>query len=751
MFRFLRTKLTVVYTALFGVILLMVAGAVYLSVKETARQSVEQELISSVAVFDRLWEVANDNLAEGSSVLARDFGFRQAVATGDTATIASALDNLRGRIDLDSAIIILADGQTVVSGAITRITDLDNLVHSLEANDRARGVLMEGNSAYQAVAAPVMAPQRVGWVIFAAELDKAYIDAFEELSAIPISASLTLGGVDASRSELFEENGAIGAAKQLSVLTEMQTAYIEITYPLSEALAPYRSMLFAIGLFTLIGALLLICGSWFFARSLTLPIVRLDEAAKALAGGEKRLVDISSRDEVGRLAESFNSMVNDIADREAEIRRLANEDIETCLPNRRALNAELSKLVEERGGNGVLAVSITIKRLQHIRNAIGHANTSKVIVALATRLENLFEGSLIAHVSPARIAFILPTNHPLAEKSRIKAAVDACAQPVLVEAGAVDLLLSAGIARAERDCINDTDLVDLASVAADQAVEANDLVREFDKKAYGDPALTLSLMSEMSAALVDGHMFLALQPKYSCRSETVIGVEALIRWKHPERGFIFPDEFIPIAEETGHIRRLTDWVIEEAIREQVKLRAAGYDIPISVNVSGRQVTERGFAEWAIEQVRREGANLCFEITETAVIDDPQAALDVINMFRDAGISISIDDYGAGLSSLSYLKQIPANELKIDKSFILNLAEGSSDMLLIKSTIDLAHALGMSVVAEGVETAESLALLQGMGADIAQGYFIARPKAMDDLLSFLAIDKTPQAQPKAGHG
>ena len=189
-----------------------------------------------------------------------------------------------------------------------------------------------------------------------------------------------------------------------------------------------------------------------------------------------------------------------------------------------------------------------------------------------------------------------------------------------------------------------------------------------------------------------------------------------------------PDTFIGMAEETGHIRPLTDWVIDRAIADQRRLREAGRDMTLSVNVSGRLIANEQFADRALRQIRRSGARLCFEITETAVIDNPKLALDVMKDLRDAGVGISIDDYGSGLSSLSYLRTIPAQELKIDKVFIQGMARGNSDALLVKSTIDLAHSLGMTVAAEGVETAESLALLQAMGADTAQGYLHRPPDA-----------------------
>jgi len=217
-----------------------------------------------------------------------------------------------------------------------------------------------------------------------------------------------------------------------------------------------------------------------------------------------------------------------------------------------------------------------------------------------------------------------------------------------------------------------------------------------------------------------------------------------VRWRHPQRGMVGPDDFIPMAEETGHIRTLTEHVLSLAIAQQAQLKAQGFDIAMSVNMSGRLVGDLEFAEEALQLARAAAGELCLEITETAVISHPQRALENIERFADAGIKISIDDYGTGLSSLTYLKQMRAHELKIDKAFVIGMAEGQKDALLVRSTVDLAHSLGLKVTAEGVETAMVQALLTAMGCDLAQGYFIARPMAVTDFAAFLQRERERDA-------
>jgi diguanylate cyclase len=241
----------------------------------------------------------------------------------------------------------------------------------------------------------------------------------------------------------------------------------------------------------------------------------------------------------------------------------------------------------------------------------------------------------------------------------------------------------------------------------------------------------------MFEGIRSGDVTLHYQPKYDVGAGRITGAEALTRWRHPTRGMIPPDLFIGMTEETGHIRGLTEWALRQTIDDQAKLRAAGHEITLSVNISGRLLSDEGFAEAALARITEAKANLCFEITETAVMDDPQLALKLIERYASAGISVSIDDYGSGLSSLAYLKRIRADELKIDKDFVVTATESQRDALLVKSTIDLAHGLGMKVTAEGVETAASFALLSVMGCDRVQGYLIGKPAPLSDLIETLS--------------
>ena len=241
---------------------------------------------------------------------------------------------------------------------------------------------------------------------------------------------------------------------------------------------------------------------------------------------------------------------------------------------------------------------------------------------------------------------------------------------------------------------------------------------------------------ELDAAIVRGQLFLVHQPKMRARTGQIEAIETLVRWRHPDHGLISPSDFIGAAEQRGEILRITEWVIRQTINEQRSLGACGHALPFNVNVSAYLLANREFAQWTLDTIRSASAPIGIEITETAMIADPAGALRNLHLFADAGIRIAIDDYGAGLSSLAYLKQLPAHELKIDRMFISGLSTSHRDPLLVRSTIDLAHALEMEVTAEGVDSAATMALLRVMGCDLMQGFLIAKPMSLGELRAFL---------------
>ncbi|WP_242182191.1 EAL domain-containing protein [Sphingomonas sp. CARO-RG-8B-R24-01] len=292
-----------------------------------------------------------------------------------------------------------------------------------------------------------------------------------------------------------------------------------------------------------------------------------------------------------------------------------------------------------------------------------------------------------------------------------------------------------GAATAPLHTTEDVRLVEEAEFALDEARrEQHSVLRDLSAGTAAFDRLTLT--RELPSAIAKGEMFLQYQPKVHVRKMAINSAEALVRWQHPERGLILPGDFITVAEEANQIAPLTLWTLDRVISDQKILVADGRDLTLFINISGKLLGDAAFVAEACAKIQGSGAKIGFEITETAVIRDPECAIANLQTLAGVGISIAIDDYGAGLSSLAYLKQLPARELKIDKLFVSQLTSSNRDPLIVRSTIDLAHALDMEVTAEGVETRAAMALLTVMGCDMIQGYLISRPISIDALRVFL---------------
>jgi diguanylate cyclase len=254
-------------------------------------------------------------------------------------------------------------------------------------------------------------------------------------------------------------------------------------------------------------------------------------------------------------------------------------------------------------------------------------------------------------------------------------------------------------------------------------------VAMYDPSADNASDQSLSLLSELRAAVERDELRLFLQPKIDLASGAVLGAEALVRWQHPQRGLVPPMSFIPFAEQTGFIRELTGWMIDRCAARSRALQSDDLNYKFAINLSTRDLVDQSLPQRLQRLLARDRIDpktLCLEITESAIMDDPQRALQTLQRLHDMGLRLSIDDFGTGYSSLAYLKKLPLHELKIDRSFVMAMERDAADLKIVRSTIDLAHNLGLSVVAEGVETAQVWALLKRMGCDEAQGYFIAKP-------------------------
>ena len=379
--------------------------------------------------------------------------------------------------------------------------------------------------------------------------------------------------------------------------------------------------------------------------------------------------------------------------------------------------------------------AVEVDRFAALRLSIGYDMASKLLGSICDRIRDQLPGCEVGRANRTSVEFAFAARSEGAARAKLMALGASAANRVVVDGFEFDLALSIGVAEAIDGIITES-VIDRAEAALSEARDRHQRIVFAHGAEAGGAVERLDLMRELQHALRNDGFELAYQPKLRSRTAEIDSAEALLRWHHPVRGSISPDLFIPLAEETGNIRGVTEWVINRAIDDQSRLKAAGCDVSIDVNISGILLPDLDFAAWVLARVPTAAGRIGFEITETSMIGDPDGAAANLRRFADAGVRLAIDDYGSGFSSLAYLQRLPVNELKIDKSFVSGLTTTQRDPLLVRSTIDLAHALDMEVTAEGVDTSEALALLRVMGCDLLQGFLISKPLPFEEFREFV---------------
>ena len=377
---------------------------------------------------------------------------------------------------------------------------------------------------------------------------------------------------------------------------------------------------------------------------------------------------------------------------------------------------------------------VEIANFSELRRKLGCARAELLAGLTADRIGRVLPTASISTVGRTQIACCFRAETAGALDPGIAAIEAAFTRPFQVDDQSVAIALTFGAATASATNVDEIAMIEQAEAAL---AEARTVYRAVTHAVAPRAALdTLRVARELDAAIRRDELVLHYQPKVHVRRQEITSAEALIRWRHPTRGLVMPNDFITIAEECNLIGRMTIWTIRQAIEDQRRLAECGHELRLFINIAGQLLADTAFVREACDLVGGSDAKLGFEITETSVIRDPASAIANLQIFADFGITIAIDDYGAGLSSLAYLKQLPARELKIDKLFVTQLTSSNRDPLIVRSTIDLAHALEMEVVAEGVETHAALALLTVMGCDMVQGFLISRPVVLDSLIQYL---------------
>ncbi len=737
---------------------------VWFSTIDHAKDQLADSFQVAESVLKQILGSRDEQLYNSSYVLTADFAFKQAVATKDKATIDSVLFNHGNRIESDMMALIGLDGMVVSSTTTELVPDnafpFPELVEKAKREGGASTILFIDGKLYQTMLLTVKAPRAIAITVLGFEIDTELLDLLKRISQLDISIEFIRDG----DTQLSSSTLPSGMLKQALDHTDVDvnwmtvslfgtTPYIskqflfnqdnnaEIYFTLSEDVerlfGEFNQLQLKVTVIAILSIMLSLLLGAIVARKLSKPLRRLSDVAKTISKGEyqKDLEIDSNTKEIDELTDAFSSMQNNIQERQEEIAYQASHDLLTHLQNRYRISQILDQKFSE--GKPFQVIGSNILGFRGVNDIFGYHNGDLCLQVIASRIKAL--GGQSARLNGGEFLWIPDEILPLEDISNMQKSIE---QQVVIEDVSMKIRLAVGILNCPEDCENTESVHKRLNISLDEARATPDKIVFYEEAFEANYLRRLAIISELKKALISNQSELALfyQPKLHLNTGKIKTAEALIRWNSSVLGFVPPDEFIEIAEQAGLIGQVTDWVIGTAITGVHQMREKGLDINIAINLSAKDVLNKNLlpsVQKRLEKFSLPASCLSFEITESDLVSDPEEAVKELNKYREAGFSLAIDDFGTGYSSLSYLKSLPVSELKIDKSFVLKLDTQKSDQQIVQTIIQLAHIFGLGVIAEGVENATTLNMLNKWGCEWAQGYHICRPIPLQDLVEWHA--------------
>jgi len=763
----------------FSLLLLLIQASSLMMINnilsKSTNQDIRRNLLAGQRVFNLVREDNNRQLIQSASIMSSDFAFRKAIATADYDTVVSTLNNHGARIKADVMLLVGTDGNmianTLTSGRAEPAQQFQELISIAEQQGQSAAMVALEGKLYQMVVVPVLGPLPIAWLIVGFSIDEKFVRNLQAATALNVSflaKAPSMNSWQLLASTLPPEtiatfqHGLSGisvsntGAEDIATLRMNDEDYLALSsdmgkqggkqiiavlqQSLQQALEPLRRLQMFLLILSAISLLAMLVASYKIARNITKPISALGSLARRIQQGDyTQPATVDRKDEIGELASAFNHMKDGLATREARISELAYRDQLTGLPNRLLFHDRLDQAARltSRAGQSMALLIINLDRFRDVNVILGHHIGDLLLKEISRRLAAVLErdSDTLARLGGDEFAVLLSECDSNGAMLVARKILDTLDQSILLEGQEVIATGTIGIAIYPEHGNEIKTLMRRADIAKYEAKRNNSGYALFDLNYVEKNQEHLSLLAELRHAIERNEFVLYYQPKVAFATGTVGHVEALVRWIHPERGMIPPDQFIPYAEHTGYIRTITRWVIEEALRQRGIWEGMHLPLTVSINISARDLMNSDLPKLIATLMDKYGASpawICLEITESAIMGDAKRALAILEELHGMGLSLSVDDFGTGYSSLAYLKKLPVSELKIDQSFVFHMAEDKNDATIVHSTIELGHNMGLVVVAEGIEDKPTWDMLSDMGCDLAQGYYISKPVPADAL-------------------
>ncbi len=740
-----------------------IAGASWINTSQHTESQVDRSLSVAADTFEQLLRSREESLINSAELLTSDFGFKQAVATRDGATIDSALFNHGDRVKADLMFLTDLGGSLVASThaslRVQKPFPHPELIQNAAKSGGALAFVRIEDDLYQVVVVAVNAPVPIGFTGVGFRLNESVARELKQLANIEVTFLInglsnvrTISTLEPQQAEIAMQSPD-RLASNIALLFPATQDYVSkivnlegaedglgqayLSVPIAPYLEEYRllrnEILVIAALMLLISAL----AGTVFTRTITNPLKAVVGLAQKLSNGnyETRLADQGGAREVRNLYQAVSQLGEDVRVREQKLEFQAEHDKLTGVLNRSTLVDRLDNELRDEPAQRILAC-VNIKSFRGINDSLGPVVGDEVLRQVASRLcDETDSRALTGRYGGDEFVVVLQVGSEEGE-ARLLNLVESISSNYRVGDLELSLSFRVGFSVFPDDASTAELLMRRATIAIDRARSENTDFRRYQEGEDEEYGHRLHLIRLLGSALEadDGQLFMNYQPKLNLSTGRVDKLEALIRWIHPDEGFISPEYFVALAEQSGLIKDMTDWVVRKVIAERSLWQADFPNLQVAINVSAQDLERDDLLPATLAQLRDAGLSeksICFEMTERDMMSDADKAFDLMSLYRDAGFDLSVDDYGIGQSSLSKLKHMPVNEIKIDKVFITNLESSFDDQTIVRSTIKLGHDFDLRVIAEGVESLAATELLAEMGCDYIQGYFLSKPMVGSD--------------------